>query len=392
MSDTPLPPSTSADDQQAQDSSERDTALTLAVIVHDIRTPLGAMSATADLLATTDLDARQARYVDTLRQAATALNDLASELLEETGEVSPRPKAPMVWNPLEFLGGLGALFSAKADGGTAGFVTDLAPDLDFIAEGDPNAVRRILSNLLDNALKFTRQGTVHLRAALTGEQAVIQVEDEGPGIAPEELARLFTPYTQGASGMGLQRGSGLGLWISRTLAERLGGSLDVKSTPGKGTCFTLTIPCPALRTTADDGSLTDVAAADETDQARQVPPGLNILVVDDNTINQLLITTFLDSFGMTFETATGGQDALRAVSGGAFDAVIMDLQMPEMDGIEATARLRDIEGGDTLPVIALTAGLRPSDTERLRRANFCAILGKPFTPDELLQAIRRATA
>ncbi|WP_162901216.1 ATP-binding protein [Breoghania sp. L-A4] len=372
------------------EAGQPDTALALAVIVHDIRTPLGAISATADLLAAGPLNPIQTRYVDTLRQAAAALNDLAGELLEEAGEVSPEPRSPMVWNPREFLTSIGAMFSAQAHAKNVRFETDIADALGFPAEGDPNAVRRILSNLLDNAIKFTKHGAVRLSAALTndGRSIEIRVSDEGPGIAPDELAELFTPYTQGASGMNLQRGSGLGLWISKTLATRLQGTLDVSSTPGQGTCFSLRIPCPRLR-----GGVADVA---DTDAAKQqvvrkgLPLGLNVLVVDDNAINRLLITTFLESFGMRFYAVTSGPEAIDAIAQQPFDAVIMDLQMPDMDGIETAALMRESES--RLPIIALTAGMRPTDTKRLRKADFCATLGKPFAPADLLQALTKAAA
>lgn len=387
MSDVPVGDNRDANDTRAT-AQEPDTALALAVIVHDLRTPLGAMSATADLLAGGELNPLQARYVDTLRQAATALNELASELLEDFGEVSPKPKSPMVWNPREFLGSIGALFSAKADAKGVRFDIDAPDTLNFLAEGDPNAVRRILSNLLDNATKFTDEGAVTLAAELTkdGRRVVIRVTDEGPGIEDGELSSLFTPYTQGASGMGLQRGSGLGLWISKTLAARLGGTLDVVSTPGIGTRFTLSIPCPPLRKSLVDqaAGATDASG----DQSEALPRGLHVLVVDDNAINRLLITTFLESFGMRFQAATSGREALAMLEKQTFDAVIMDLQMPEMDGIETAALIR--ERDRKLPIIALTAGMRPNDTKRLRQADFCATLGKPFAPGDLLKALTTA--
>lgn len=393
MSDVPAGQTPNSDGQMsvrdaASPPQEPDTALALAVIVHDIRTPLGAISATADLLAAGKLDPVQARYVDTLRQAASAMNDLASELLEGFGEVSPKPKSPMVWNPREFLAGIGELFTAKADAKGIAFEITVPETLDFLAEGDPNAVRRILSNLLDNATKFTDEGAVKLSATLSddGSAATIRVADEGPGIAEAELATLFMPYTQGASGMGLQRGSGLGLWISKSLAGRLGGTLEVDSALGTGTCFTLRIPCPAMRNAAPVQDDEDCAPDDA--ETRALPIGLNVLVVDDNAINRVLITTFLESFGMRFQAATSGREALTAIEDQAFDAVIMDLQMPEMDGIETAARMR--ESAADLPIIALTAGLRPNDTKRLRTADFCATLGKPFAPADLLNALTTA--
>lgn len=368
---------------------EPDAVLALAVIVHDIRTPLGAISATADMLAATELNERQSRYVDTLRQAASALNDLASELIEQAGEISPQPKAPMVWNPREYLTGIGDLFAAKAQAKGIRFEASLSADLDMLAEGDPNAVRRILSNLLDNAIKFTASGTVRLSAVMEARgRALIQVRDEGPGIAAEELATLFTPYTQGASGMNLQRGSGLGLWISKTLAGRLGGTLEVESTVGEGTCFSLRIPCARMKRPRAAGQ-----PAGEANQAPSAPPlpqGLNVLVVDDNALNRVLITTFLDSFGMRFHAVASGGEALAAIGAQAFDAVIMDLQMPEMDGIETAVRMR--EAARDVPIIALTAGLRPNDTKRLRAASFCATLGKPFAPADLLKALEASVA
>ncbi len=387
---------------------ETKTALALAVILHDIRTPLGAVSATADLLAATELDQYQRAYVDTLQQAAAALNQLTTELLDQAGEVPPEPTGLLVWNPAEALTGLAALFHPLADERNVELKLTLAEGLDGPATGDPHAVRRILTNLIDNAIKFTgkpcsetggikaggrrpdgRKPHVKVNARYLGDDErhlLVKVCDEGPGIDPQELSTLFLPYRQGASGQRLRSGSGLGLWISRTLAQRLGGRLDVESDYGHGTTFTLEVPCVPV------GDLVKDAEAIADDDVAPELVRLKVLVVDDNSVNRLLITTFLDSFGMSFKAVDSGAAALEAAGQEAFDVVIMDLQMPGMDGIEAAMRLRESAEDGDVPIVALTAGMRPADTARSRKAGFCCVLGKPFAPADLFKALTAAAA
>lgn len=365
---------TQADDAQA--------ALALAVILHDIRTPLGAVSATADLLAGTELDPRQRDFVTTLQQAAAALTDLTDELLRHAGEVPPHPAEPVDWNPAGSIGALLDLFAPLADRQGVRLIRDIDPAADRAAAGDPNAVRRILTNLIDNAIKFAGGGEVRVAARLAeGDELTVTVDDSGPGIAPAELETLFLPYRQGQSGLRRRSGSGLGLWISRTLAQRLGGALEVESREGRGTRFTLRVPLPAAPAHRHEPS----AAAEAVDAA-----GLKVLVVDDNSVNRLLITTFLDSFGMTFRAVASGAEALQAAAEDAYDLVVMDLQMPDMDGIETALKLRAVRDTAEIPIIALTAGMRPADSGRYRRAGFAAILGKPFAPGDLLAALTSA--
>ncbi|PTW63551.1 phospho-acceptor domain-containing protein [Breoghania corrubedonensis] len=375
------------------DEEDMSTAMALAVIVHDIRTPLGAVSASADLLATTELNERQRSYVETLQQAAAALNDLATELLDQAGDVPPEPGGLQTWNPAEVFRSLTALFKPLADEQNVHLELTLGDGLDVPASGDPHAVRRILTNLVDNAIKFTgrfsEDGSVRIAAVLAEEEAhrrlVLTVSDDGPGIAADELPSLFLPYRQGASGQRLRSGSGLGLWISRTLARRLGGSLGVESELGHGTRFTLDIPCAAAEGVCGD-------ALDDDTPSRLPEPErrLNVLVVDDNSVNRLLISTFLESFGMTFRAVESGTAALAAVARDRFDVVIMDLQMPGMDGIETALHLREEAETADIPIVALTAGMRPADTARYRRARFSSVLGKPFAPADLLKALTGA--
>lgn len=384
--------SDSGETQPAPGVEETETALALAVIVHDIRTPLGAVSATADLLAATDLTDRQRSYVETLQQAAAALNDLANELIDQAGEIPQEPSTALAWNPAEMLRNLTTLFAPLADEKGVQLKVDIPEALDMHTAGDPRAVRRILTNLIDNAIKFTARfspaGEVRVEGRLLGgreRRLAVTVSDDGPGIAADELPQLFLPYRQGAAGHRLRSGAGLGLWISRTLAQRLGGGLKAESRLGAGTTFTLDVPCLPASPPFEADVADDVAAVSPS------APRLNVLVVDDNSVNRLLITTFLESFGMTFRAVDGGESALAAAGTEAFDVVIMDLQMPGMDGIEASLRLREMPGLADIPIVALTAGMRPADNARCRRARFARILGKPFAPADLLKALTVAT-
>jgi CheY-like chemotaxis protein len=261
------------------------------------------------------------------------------------------------------------------------------PGLPPMVLGDEHRVRQILMNLVSNALKFTEKGsvTIGLRAApaADGDGGVdIVVVDTGIGLTPDQAASLFNPYVQAEASTAKRfGGTGLGLAICRKLATMMGGEISVMSDPGQGSAFRVWLPLP-------------VAEAEEvTDEAPENLPSLRILVADDNPINQAVARAVLEAAGCVVETANDGAQALERLRVETFDVVLMDVHMPNMDGIEAVGRLRDGQAGRAdIPVVALTADAMPGEETRLKALGFDALQHKPVQPSALIGAIAEVLA
>ena len=250
--------------------------------------------------------------------------------------------------------------------------------------GDLRRIRQILINLLGNAVKFTSEGTVILRVQMAegGGHIEFSVEDTGPGIPPELEPLLFKPFTQGDSSFRRKfQGTGLGLAISQRLAGLMGGSVSFATSPGKGSVFTLRLP---LRPgPADPGSAMASAGTIRPDVSSRP-----VLVVEDDHVNSVLARKMLDVLGYRTEFAETGKRALDAFAPNKFCAILMDIRMPDMDGIEVTRRIRALESGARVPIIALTANVMPGDRERFLAAGMDKFLPKPFKKDELAAILR----
>jgi CheY-like chemotaxis protein len=273
-----------------------------------------------------------------------------------------------------------------------GLTCHIDPDLPERVLGDETRVRQIVMNLVSNALKFTEAGSVRLEVATApsadGDGGVeIRVVDTGIGISEEQAASLFRPFVQAETSTARKYGgTGLGLAICRDLATRMGGRIDVDSTPGEGSTFRVWLPLPGAE------------AAPDTAQEPENLPALRILVADDNPINQAVARAILEAAGAVVETAGDGAQALERLRVEVFDVVLMDVHMPVMDGVEAVGRIRDGQAArKDIPVIALTADAMPGEEARLRALGFDALQHKPVQPAALIEAIcdaitERATA
>ncbi len=247
--------------------------------------------------------------------------------------------------------------------------------------GDPTRVRQVLLNLVGNAIKFTAEGEVAVRASWSNNVLEISVIDTGSGISAEQLERLFEPFIQGDGSTSRRHGgTGLGLAICRRLVELMGGTLSVDSIPGLGGTFRFTVQAP--RTEELPQSTTRSLAARPDEQQLDAL----VLLVDDNPVNLAVAEAMLVRLGCRVTAVTGGEAALHAIEHTAFDLVLMDFQMPGIDGFEATRRLR--ARGHTLPVVALTAGVTSDQQARCLEVGMNAVLTKPTT----LQGLYRAVA
>ncbi len=323
----------------------------LAMISHEIRTPMNAVVSAATLLQRTPLDARQRDHVSMLTDAGEVMIGLLDDVLDlskiEAGkltlEITPMGLAAK-------LRSAHRLWEHRATAKGIGLAIDLADDLPARVMTDPLRFQQILFNLLSNGIKFTDEGRITLGASWRSadETLVIIVEDTGCGIPGDRLDGVFKIFEQAEAGTTRRYGgTGLGLSISRRLAEQMGGSLTVESELGIGSRFTLILPLQAM-----DADLGDSPV--ESDLAIALS-GRRILVADDHPVNRKILGLLLEPHGCTLVMVENGLEAVEAADADVFDAILMDMQMPVMDGLEATRRIRRSGQNRNTPVIALTA-------------------------------------
>jgi signal transduction histidine kinase/ActR/RegA family two-component response regulator len=358
-----------------------------ANLTHEIRTPLNGIAGTAELLEHTTLSAKQQPLARALGVSTRNLIELVNMMLDHAKIAAGHTKierAPVNLRQLaqELLGMFGALAADKK------IVFEVV-----VAEGSPTwidtdavKIKQIVGNLVSNAIKFTNHGSVGVRvhcAEPAGASDRIclafEVTDTGAGIAPERLASVFEPFVQGdASITRAHGGTGLGLSIARQLAELLGGTLNVKSTPGEGTTFTLELPvAPA------DAPL---QAAAEQIHAGQGLYGLRVLLAEDNPINQLVARAMLETMAVAVDVAGNGLEAVALACEGGYQVILMDLQMPGKDGITATREIRLHEqsaGKRPVPIIAMTGNSPDDYGEACRQSGMDGYLMKPIRLEQL---------
>jgi CheY-like chemotaxis protein len=357
---------------------------------HEIRTPMSGVIGMTELLAHTSLDRSQQEYVEAIRSSGQALLTLINDILDFskmesrqlTVESAPFGLKPLIDESLAMLAPLAADRSLALDCSIAGGTPE-----GLI--GDRGRTRQVLLNLLGNAVKFTPQGEVRLElsARPLGEnrfEVHFAVRDSGIGIAGEDLERLFTAFQQLDSSPARKHGgTGLGLAISKRLVELMGGRIWVQSSVGKGSTFHFTI--------VGEGTAAPLLHAADPAQsglslASRHP--LRVLLAEDQHVNQLVMLGLLEHLGYRADLAKDGLEVLQALERAAYDVILMDVQMPELDGFEATRRLRrEVAAADQPHVIALTAHAMAGDRERCLEAGMDGYLSKPLRLSELQSAL-----
>jgi PAS domain S-box-containing protein len=371
-----------AAERAAQAASEA-KAQFLANMSHEIRTPMNGVLGVMHLLKRQGLPGD----AEILLGEALACGQMLSTLLDDVIDISRIEAGRLEMNrepvdPRELLQGVGRLLAGQAEHKGLTLKID-TPDLGWI-ETDPTRLRQALFNLIGNAVKFTLKGSVIVRARAVGSPSrpaiAFDVIDTGVGVAKVDQVRLFERFEQGdASTTRRFGGSGLGLAITRRLAEMLGGEVEFDSEPGVGSRFTLTIAAPPA------------VAPVATEQASgEILTGLRILLVEDNPTNQMVATRILEQLGASVATADDGLAGVEATRTGGFDLILMDVQMPGIDGMEASRRIRALDGpaGQT-PIIALTANVMAHQSATYRAAGMDGVAAKPIKPSALVTEILR---
>jgi signal transduction histidine kinase/ActR/RegA family two-component response regulator len=357
----------------------------LATMSHEIRTPMNGVLGMVQAMAHDPLPKRQRERLEVIRQSGEVLLVLLNDLLDISKIEAAKLELEMGLLDLEELAAQAeAAFAPLAAAKGLELRVSVAPDAAGAWEADPTRVRQIFHNLLANAVKFTEAGGVQATLFHDGAQVAIRVRDTGPGVPPDRLPTLFERFIQAdASTTRRYGGSGLGLAISRELARRMGGEITAESELGLGSTFTAWLPlarAEAGQTPAEAAPLPEIGA-------------LRVLVAEDNETNRLVLKTLLDQLGIAVEVTPDGQEAVEAWRGGRFDLILMDVQMPVMDGLAATRRIRAIEadtGRAYTPIVALTANAMSHHLAEYAEAGMDGVAAKPIELSRLVEQMNIA--
>lgn len=367
----------------------------LAMISHEIRTPMNSVMGLTALLGYSELAPAQREYLDLIRESSSALLDIINEILDFSRIESGTTRLSIApFNLRVLLGTTLASIKMIARDKAIAFHWHIAADVPEILQGDDGRLRQVLINLVGNALKFTHSGgevsievSAQSRTPVGYARVKFAVRDTGIGIATEQLERIFQPFQQADSRISRRYGgTGLGLAISAQLVALMGGQLQVESQLAQGSTFHFTLLLPR--------DLTLTPPVPEVKSVTMVARSLTILLAEDNEINGMFTRLLLNRAGHQVTVVVNGREALESWQHQRPDVILMDMQMPEMDGVEATYLIRANEHttGTYTPIIALTANVLASDRERCLQAGMDDFLSKPFELPVLLAVLERATA
>ncbi len=378
--------------KEAAESADRAKTTFLAKMSHELRTPLNAIMGMTKLAQRGASEPRQIDQLETVMQASHHLLRLITDILDISRIEAERLQLEMS----EFtLGGVVATLVQANDGAAKKrnlrLVIDVAESLTALPlTGDPIRLGQILHNLIDNAIKFTDDGSITLRAHLIDETGTdvalrFEVQDTGIGVAAADLSRLFRQFEQADNSMTRRHGgTGLGLSIAKDLVELMGGKIGVESNAGAGSTFWFTLRLGKFVTLASPADRTGPSAEE---QLRMGYHGARLLVVEDDPYNQLVICELAQHAGLAVDLAENGQVAVEKAGAADYDLILMDVQLPVMDGLTATMQIRQIPGRHNLPIVAITGNAFPGDRTRCLDAGMNAFLSKPVEIEALFETM-----
>ncbi len=370
----------------AKPLARRAVEAALAGVAHDIRTPLTGIVALAELLATSNVGAREREWANAIKSGADHLSALTTLIVDavkaDTAGLVLRREP---FSPRRLAEAVGVALIARAGNKGIQAEVTIAPGLPAMVAGDALRLRAALENLADNAVKFTGDGTVVFTAGVKPAgrgrvQLLFTVADTGIGIEPRDMKNLFRPFAQASDAIARRYGgSGLGLVFVKRVAEAMGGDLEVMSKKGRGTAFRLTVPVDRVH----------AAPQAERDGARAAPQrALSILCAEDNPYGRVVMNTILGELGHRVDFVESGEAAVQAAARGGYDAVLMDVALTGLDGVEATRRIRALPGKTgQVPVIGISGRTGSGDEAAARAAGMNFYFTKPVSPGRLARAL-----
>lgn len=378
--------------RDAAEAASRAKSDFLANMSHEVRTPMNGIIGMTGLALAASSTGEMREYMQVVKRSAESLLDIINDILDfskiEAGKLAVET---VDFDLRQTVREALLVMVPKAQEKGVALRIDFSADLSACVKGDPTRLRQVLLNLVSNAIKFTERGEVRVQLTRStnpqGQSRVLfVVRDTGIGIAPDKLRSIFEAFTQADTSTTRKfGGTGLGLTISQRLVKLMGGELQVESRPGEGSTFRFELPFEPGQLPAEGRPVAAVA--------ERSTPAMRVLLVEDHPVNQMLATRLLEKWGHTVVLAQNGREALEWLAGGeVFDVVLMDMQMPEMGGIEATQRIRQLEqarGGHRHAIVAMTANVMQGDRELCLNAGMDDYISKPIQQDELAAKLHR---